>query len=177
MHKQQYMSKCSRDRCYVNCWINLDWFYSSACMLPQWPANCCCWWYKGTHFRPVDTLLSPQWQPALLTAAFVRGVQSLWRGLQWELVVITGPLVLSEMLSNQHSHYWVTWHLLPDKAAPPSPPPPPPRSSLLWMNASPSFSLRCWQNEAWPSSDLHEHNNNGMCSMGVCVCVCRWGSK
>lgn len=86
-------------------------------MLTQWPTNCCCRWYKGTLPRPVDTWLSPQWQLALLTAAFVWGVQCLWRVLQWELVVITGPLVLSEMLSNQHSHYLVTWHLLPDKAS------------------------------------------------------------
>lgn len=131
-------------------------------MLTQWPTNCCCRWYKGTLSRPVDTWLSPRWQPTLLTAAFVWGVQCLWRVLQWELVVITGPLVLSEMLSNQHSHYWVTWHLLPDKA--PSFPPTLP----LWMNASLSFSRRWRQNEVWPSSDSHE-NNNGMCRMGVCA--------
>lgn len=142
-------------------------FYCAACTQTQWPANWCCRWYKGMHSRPVDTWLSPQWQPALLTATFVWWVQCLWRGLQWELVVITGPLVLSEMLSNQHSYYWVTWHLFPDKVS--LPPPPHPSTLLLWMNASFSFSLCCRQNEAWPSSDLHENDNNGMCCMGVGV--------
>lgn len=89
-------------------------FCSAACILTQWPTNCRRRWHKGMLSRPVDTWLSPQWQLALLTATFVWELQCLWRGLQWELVVITGPLVLSEMLSNQHSHYWVTWHLLPN---------------------------------------------------------------
>lgn len=86
-------------------------------MLTQWPTNCRRRRYKGALSRPANTWLSPRWLPAPLTAAFVWRVRCLWRALQWELVVITGPLVLSEMLSNQHSHYSVTWHLLPDKAS------------------------------------------------------------
>lgn len=144
-------------------------FHCAACMLTQWPANCCCRWYKGALPRPVDTWLSPRRRPTLLTATFVWGAQCLWRGLQWELVVITGPLVLSEMLSNQHSHYWVTWHLLLDTASLLPPPP----SPLLWMNASLSLSLCV--------GDRMKHGLHLTCmsskTMQSSVAVWVWGGK
>lgn len=157
-----YMKRC----------INLENSTNSRILprtLTQWPTNCCSRWYKGMLSRPVDTWLSPQRQPALLTAAFAWGARCLWRILQWDLVVITGPLVLSVMLSNQHSHYWVTWHLLPDKASlfPPTLP--------LWMNASLILfaSLTEWSTAfIWLAWD---NNNKGMCSMSVCVCACVGG--
>lgn len=138
-------------------------------MLTQWPTNCFRRSYKDVLFRHVGTRLSPRQRPTPLTAALLRGAGCLWRVLQWELVVITGPLVLSEMLSNQHSHYRVPWHLLPDKAFPSF-------SSALQsrMNAGPllpsawltewsmAFIWLAWEQQQW-------NVQRGMC--------CVWGGK
>lgn len=138
-------------------------------MLTQWPANCFRRSYKDALSRPIDTRLSPQRRLSPLTAAFLWGAGCLWRVLQWELVVITGPLVLSEMLSNQHSHYRVTWHLLPDKAFPSFP------SALQSQMKARPLLPSAWPTEwsmafIWLAWEWQQWNvQRGMC--------CVWGGK